>query len=205
MDRQGVTDISRRCKVRFSCKKTGACSGHFGHCDLLPTAQQLGRGKAIIGGLEHWPESLKEFQKRSQAFLHENSVLTMHLVAISDTGVREQYEDFIKFLFDVVDTKENVEIHAAGSITSSSGNAPGTFNKALVLRYAHIEDFVVTLKAGWSEQLVQSHGVHETFTQASQILVQEIWLPGKGTKLNIHQRSWPYGDPYQHLGECWFG
>jgi hypothetical protein len=143
VDRQGVTDISRRCKVRFSCKKTGACSGHFGHCDLLPTAQQLGRGKAIIGGLEYRPESLKEFQKRSQAFLHENSVLTVHLMAISDTGVREQYEDFIKVLFDVVDTKENAEIHAAGSITSSSGNASGTFNKALVLRYANIEGGMV--------------------------------------------------------------
>jgi hypothetical protein len=83
-----------------------------------------------------------------------------------------------------------------GTITSHSGDAPEAFNMALVFRYANVEDFVASLKAGWLERLAQAHGLHETFTQASQILAQEIGLPGKGTKLDIHERSWPYGRPY---------
>jgi hypothetical protein len=155
--------------AKFNCpaKRLELVAGHLGYYDLPPTAQQLGRGKAIIGSLVHWTERLKEFQKRLQAFLYESPVLTVHLMAISDAGVREQYEDFIKALFDIVDTKENFKNRAAKTFTSSSGNAPEAFNKALVLRYANVEDFVASLKAGRLEQLAQAHGLHETFTQAS--------------------------------------
>jgi hypothetical protein len=112
--------------AKFNCpaKRLEFVAGHLDYYDLPPTAQQLGRGKAIIGSFVHWPERLKGFRKRSQAFSHESPVLAVHLMAISDAGVREQNEDFIKALFDIVDTKENLNIHAACTITSSSGNAP---------------------------------------------------------------------------------
>lgn len=192
-------------RLLSSVKRLDLVAGHLDHDHQPPPAPKLGRGKAIIGHLEHWPERLKEVQKRTRTFLHEAPVLTIHLMTLSDGNTRKRYEDFVNALSASLDSEGKIELHAAGSITSSTGNAPGVFNEALLLRYASIEDFAASLKTGWLEQLAESHELNDTFIQASQLLVQELGMPAKDTKLDIHSRIWPYGDPYQRPGECFFG